>query len=136
MKKILYFALVASILFGCCSVKKVVPEVAIKGNWNIVEAAGVATQEGFNKASISFEEGGKVNGTTSVNSFFGSYTVSGDSLSFSNVGMTRVMGDTMETEDAVVNGINTASLVKFTDKDTAHVYDSEGIEVLKLERVK
>ena len=75
-----------------------------------------------------------MNGCTSINRFFGNYKLKGDSLEFGNIGLTKMMGPTPETERAVVDGLNTGVKLKFTDKDNAVVLSKDGTEVLKLKR--
>ena len=68
-------------------------------------------------------------------SFFGEYSVvvEGDSLKLSNIGMTRMMGPTMEIEDAIVKALGSYSTVNVSDS-TAVMLDEKGEEVLKLRK--
>lgn len=134
MKKVIVMLMGAAVLFGCGTGKKVDAGKAIVGDWEIVEAGGNAVETGFDKATISFDGKGGVNGCTSINRFFGSYSVKGDALELGNVGLTKMMGPTPETERAVVEGLNKGVKVSFTDNDNASILSKDGTEVLKLKR--
>ena len=97
---------VSAIFTGCKN--QVDVSKAIIGDWTIVEADGIAVETGFETPSISFKEDGNVYGNTSINKFFGSYTVASDkssTISFGNMGMTKMAGPTFETENAVTAGL-------------------------------
>ncbi len=136
MKKLIIMLIGAAALCSCGTGKKVDASKAILGDWEIVEAGGHAVETGFDKATISFDANGDVNGCTSINRFFGSYKIKGDALEFGNIGLTKMMGPTPETERAVVDGLNTGVKVKFEDKDNAVVLSKDGAEVLKLKRTE
>ncbi len=136
MKKLMFVIMCVAALCSCGTGKKVDASKAILGDWEIVEAGGNAVETGFDKATISFDEKGGVNGCTSINRFFGSYKLKGDALEFGNIGLTKMMGPTPETERAVVDGLNTGVKVKFEDNDNAVVLSKDGTEVLKLKRAK
>ena len=125
-----------AVLCSCGTGKKIDASKAILGDWEIVEAGGHAVETGFDKATISFDANGGVNGCTSINRFFGSYKLKGDSLEFGSIGLTKMMGPTPEVERAVVDGLNTGVKVKFEDKDNAVVLSKDGTEVLKLRRTE
>ena len=134
MKKLIIMLMGAAMLFGCGTGKKIDASKAILGDWEIVEAGGHAVETGFDKATISFDANGGVNGCTSINRFFGNYKLKGDSLEFGNIGLTKMMGPTPDVERAVVDGLNTGVKLKFEDKDNAVVLSKDGTEVLKLKR--
>ena len=134
MKKVIIMLMSAAVLFGCGTGKKVDASKAIVGDWEIVEAGGHAVETGFDKATISFDAKGGVNGCTSINRFFGSYSLKGDALEFGNIGLTKMMGPTPETERAVVDGLNKGVKVSFEDNDNASILSKDGTEVLKLKR--
>lgn len=137
MKKLFTIVMVCALLSSCGSdEKKVEGNVGnIKGDWLIEEAMGKSTSGGEKEAFISFGEDGKFNGNTTVNSFFGEYSVvvEGDSLKLSNIGMTRMVGPTMEIEDAIVKALGSYSTVNVSDS-TAVMLDEKGEEVLKLRK--
>lgn len=120
-------------LFGCGTKKADVAKLVI-GDWEIVEAGGVPVESGFDKATVSFDSEGGVHGNTSINYFFGEYTVKGDTLEFGNIGLTKMMGPTPDTERAVVDGLNNGVKIKFEDNDNAVILAKDGTEVLKLKR--
>ena len=85
MKKTLFSALVACMAFcNCANVKtnKFSTQPDILGQWTIVEANGMSTDSAETTPFILFGDSGRVNGNASVNTFFGQYTLKGDSISF------------------------------------------------------
>ena len=127
---------VSAIFTGCKD--QVYVSKAIIGDWTIVEADGIAVETGFETPSISFKEDGNVYGNTSINKFFGSYTVASDkssTISFGNMGMTKMAGPTFETENAVTAGLGKASKVKIDNCCSCMEFlDAEGNVVMKLEK--
>lgn len=136
MKKILFVIMSVAALCSCGTGKKVDASKAILGDWEIVEAGGKTVAPGFDKATISFDDKGGVHGNTSINYFFGEYSVKGEGIKFGNVGLTKMMGPTPDVEKAVVDGLNTGVKVKFEDNDNAAVLAKDGTEVLKLKRTE
>lgn len=136
MKKFIAIVMGTALLFSCGTGKKTDASKAIIGDWEIVEAGGVPVESGFDKATVSFDDKGGVHGNTSINYFFGEYTVKGDALEFGNIGLTKMMGPTPETERAVVDGLNTGVKVKFEDNDNASILSKDGTAVLKLKRTE
>ena len=107
MKKTLFSALVACMAFcNCANVKtnKFSTQPDILGQWTIVEANGMSTDSAETTPFILFSDSGRVNGNASVNTFFGQYTLKGDSISFDQLGATMMMGreKDMEEEMAVM----------------------------------
>ena len=137
MKKILLtMCICATTLFTGCK-DSIDASKAILGEWTITEADGIAVETGFETPSISFKEDGKVYGNTSINKFFGSYTVASDksaAVSFGNLGMTKMAGPTFETENAVTSGIGKAAKVRVNSASSIDLIDAEGNVVLKLEK--
>lgn len=136
IKKVFAMILGAALVMSCASGKKVDASKAILGDWEIVEAGGVPVESGFDKATISFDENGGVHGNTSINYFFGGYKLKGDSLEFGNIGLTKMMGPTPDTERAVVDALNTGVKVSFEDNDNASILSKDGSELLKLKRTE
>lgn len=122
---------------SCCdsTKKEACCASCIKGEWNIVSANGVSTDSAATKAFIAFGDSCKINGNGGVNSFFGSYEKSGDTLAFKNVGQTKMMGPHMEIDDAVIDAINKTASVKVCG-DTAKVLNAEGKEIMVLAKKK
>ena len=127
MKKFFYFIACAAIAISCAT-----KTADISGKWNIESACGLSTENGERPAYIIFKDG-KVNGNASVNSFFGEYKYENGKLSFSAMGMTRMMGASMEIEDSVMSAINRLATLKIEGED-AVAYDAEGNAVLTLTR--
>lgn len=131
MKKVLGFLFAAMIMVACSTHSA----VNVDGEWVITNVNGKSTEGGDRQAEIMFDGKGKVNGNASVNSFFGSYSIEGDSLKFGPMGMTRMMGGSMEIEDAITKALGEVATVK-VDGDKAVIMDAQGNEVMQLERKK
>ncbi len=131
MKKVLGFLFAAMIMVACSTHSA----VNVDGEWVITNVNGKSTEGGDRQAEIMFDGKGKVNGNASVNSFFGSYSIEGDSLKFGPMGMTRMMGGSMEIEDAITKALGEVATVK-VDGDKALIMDAQGNEVMQLERKK
>ncbi|MGN0190652.1 MAG: META domain-containing protein [Candidatus Cryptobacteroides sp.] len=137
MKKFLMTACICATAFLTSCKDEVDLSKAILGDWIITEADGIAVETGFDTPAISFKEDGNVYGNTSINKFFGSYTVASDkseAISFGNLGMTRMAGPTFETENAVTAGIGKAAKVKVISTSSVNLTDAEGNVVLRLEK--
>ena len=74
-------------------------------------------------------------GNATVNSFFGDYryVAEGDSLILDHVGMTRMMGGSMEIEAEVEKAINALVTVELADS-VAVLFDKDKNQVMKLRR--
>ena len=130
VKKILLIS--AVVLPGCTAQKEITLE-DIAGQWNIETACGQSTAEGENQAFINFGENGEMTGNTSVNSFFGQYTLKDGKLVLENIGMTRKMGPNMETETAVTEALNAIATIEVKDS-TASVLNEEGKVIMTLKK--
>lgn len=119
---------------SCGSQKKVEGNTAdLYGEWIIEKAMGLSTEGGEKQAFIKFASDGKMNGNASVNSFFGGYELKGDTLKLGNVGMTRMMGPSMDIEDAVVKALGESVTIK-VNKKSASVLDKNGKVVMELKK--
>ncbi|MCQ2959814.1 MAG: META domain-containing protein [Bacteroidales bacterium] len=126
MKKLLLVFSIAMSLFSCsCS-----QSINISGSWHIDDAYGISTEKGENEAVITFQSN-KVNGNTSINSFMGSYNLTDNDLTISNLGMTKMLGPNIEIEDAVVKGLNSVKKC-MVENDKATLFDEEGKEIMHL----
>ena len=105
----------------------------IKGSWDILTASGISTDAGEKRAFISFDSEGKMSGNASVNSFFGSYKCTGNKLELSNIGMTRMLGSSMNVERAITAALNAVSTIR-VNGNAAAMYDSSGKEIMTLKR--
>ena len=136
MKKTLFSALVASaLLFSCTSEKRTVNTSSsnITGEWNITEASGIGTENAETMPFIHFTDSGTVHGNASVNTFFGEYTLKGDSLFFNQMAATSMMGHDMEVEMAVMSALAQCATVDIQDS-TLNVKDHDGNVVMSLTR--
>lgn len=79
--------------------KEAVPDlISLYQNWKVIKLKGMEVISGT--PTISFEEeNGQVAGSTGCNNFFGSFSKSGNDLTFGPLGMTRKMCEDMKTED-------------------------------------
>lgn len=133
MKKIISVAFaVAMIILGSCSTQN---NAKLDGEWLITNACGVNTQGGDSDAFIKFDGKGKVNGNATVNTFFGSYTTSGNTLTFGTMGMTRMMGGSMKMEDAITDALNNTATWEVKN-DEATIFNKDGKPVMTLKRKK
>ena len=130
VKKILLIS--AVVLPGCTAQKETTLE-DIAGQWNIETACGQSTAEGENQAFINFGENGEMTGNTSVNSFFGQYTLKDGKLVLENIGMTRKMGPNMEIETAVTEALNAIATIEVKDS-TASVLNEKGKVIMTLKK--
>ncbi len=99
----------------------------------IEEAMSKSTQGGDSETVIVFNEDGTVGGNTSINSFSGEYKQEGENLTFSNIGLTQAMGESVEIEQAVVEAINNVASIKMTD-DKLEILNKDGNTVLVLKK--
>lgn len=135
MKKALLMACAGIMMLGSCATQS-----SLKGNgetlvgkWMITEAMEKGVENAETKPYIDFAKDGRFNGNASVNSFFGDYTVKGKSIKMDHVGMTRMMGASMDVEDAVTEALNSTSTIE-VEKKNAVVKDKNGKVVMRLER--
>lgn len=138
MKKTLFSALVACMAFcNCANVKtnKFSTQPDILGQWTIVEANGMSTDSAETTPFIQFGDSGRVNGNASVNTFFGQYTLKGDSISFDQLGATMMMGreKDMEMEMAVMAALAQCVTLEVQDS-VLNAKDHDGNVVMSLTR--
>lgn len=135
MKKNLFLtALIAFVLSSCGCNKKVCQQtVDLTGTWVIVTAMDKETKNGDKPAIITFDGNGKVNGNATVNTFFGGYALQGNTISFGNMGMTNMMGKSMDIEQAINEALGHSSTVE-TDGKKAKMKNKAGKTVMTLEK--
>lgn len=132
MKKMIIVAAVALLLGSCASTKND-KAASVVGEWAITEAMQAPTAGSDEPTVITFTAAGDVNGCAGVNRFFGKYNVSDGKISFSNVGSTMKMGQSMDTEAAVLKAINEAATVEVGTSE-AELKDADGKTLMKLAR--
>lgn len=135
MKKALLMACAGIMMLGSCATQSSLKgnEETLVGKWMITEAMEKGVENAETKPYIDFAKDGRFNGNASVNSFFGDYTVKGKSIKMDHVGMTRMMGASMDVEDAVTEALNSTSTIE-VEKKNAVVKDKNGKVVMRLER--
>lgn len=134
MKKLLAMLLAAPFFSSCTSTKSMKENVSLVGEWQVLTAYGVSTEEAATKPFIEFQDSSKMHGNAGVNNFTGIYTLTSDSsLSFGNMGMTRMMGPNMHIEDAVVKALNSAKSIQ-SKGDVIVILDAEGVEAMQIKK--
>ena len=136
MKKTLLSTLVASaFLLGCSDTKNTdsTSTAFITGEWSITQANGISTENSENQPFIHFTDSGTVHGNASLNTFFGEYTLKGDSLFFDQMAATSMMGHDMELEMAIMSALAQCATVEAQDS-TITVKDHGGNTVMTLKR--
>ena len=103
------------------------------GKWDIVEANGLSTDSAETSPFIEFCDSGMVNGHASVNTFFGQYTIKGDSIFFNQMGATTMMGHDMEVETAILTAIAQCATLELQDSLLC-AKDHDGNVVLSMKR--
>ena len=135
MKRFFYAlsaVLALSLLSGCCCDKVCAAEKPVAkakkhmiiGSW-VIEDLPAATAKKIKpspKAEITFE-GSRVYGCAGDNRFFGNLKIEGRKLSFSQMGMTRMMGPNAQYEGYFMEALNKVAQydvdgnVRLLDKD-------------------
>lgn len=138
MKKTLLSALVACMAFCSCTNDNGTgnanaTEPNVIGKWDIVEANGLSTDSAETSPFIEFCDSGMVNGHASVNTFFGQYTIKGDSIFFNQMGATTMMGHDMEVETAILTAIAQCATLELQDSVLC-AKDHDGNVVLSMKR--
>ena len=138
MKKTLLSALVACMAFCSCTNDNGTgnanaTEPNVIGKWDIVEANGLSTDSAETSPFIEFCDSGMVNGHASVNTFFGQYTIKGDSIFFNQMGANTMMGHDMEVETAILTAIAQCATLELQDSVLC-AKDHDGNAVLSMKR--
>lgn len=135
MKKLfsIIIPIVCTVFLSACRSCDVAVQGITSETWNIVEVKGKVISEYDQQPFIMFAEDGRYNGNASVNNFFGEYTIKGESISFSDAGMTRKMGRSMQTETEIMQALFGARKIKVSGNDVT-LSDENGKELLKLSK--
>lgn len=132
IRKFFAFALLCALICSCGSDKKVVGDAKnLYGKWFIEEAMAKSTMDAEKRPFINFDKDGRMNGNASVNTFFGDYSFDGKTLKLDNVGMTRMMGRSMDVERSVSDALDKSVTIKIDGKN-AKVLDKKGNVVMVL----
>ncbi len=107
----------------------------IPGKWIITQAGELSTEQAEQQPYINFTDSGTINGSAAVNTFFGNYTTDGDTIAFTQLGITSMMGDdgNMDIEAAVVQALNNGKSLEMQD-NTLIIKDAQGISLMMLTR--
>ncbi len=136
LKNVFALAAAGFMAVGCATNQAALADVNdIYGEWDITMANGVSTKKGTSPATITFSEDGKVNGCATVNRFFGDYEFNGRTLTFSHIGLTRMMGmeHSMNIERNVIDAVNTTASASI-GKNKVTLYNSKGETTMVLKR--
>lgn len=134
MKTIKLFAIILGTLtMMACGAQRDAQQPDITGKWNIDNAMGISTQTAENPTFIDFEANGKMNGNASVNTFNGSFTLNGENLTLSNIGMTRMMGASMDVEDAITQALNNTASIH-VDGEKAFIFNASNDTIMVLSK--
>ncbi|MBO4806731.1 MAG: META domain-containing protein [Paludibacteraceae bacterium] len=109
------------------------PSISIKGDWKVVSAYEVKMEGQLMQPYISFQDSGRVAGSTGVNFFSGEYSSKGEVLSFGDMDMTRRASADMEAESAIVKALHSATSFRSKDGDLI-IRDAEGKDVMVLRK--
>ncbi len=131
-RKILACSL-ATTAFGCNSGKNSIMTSDIYGEWRIENAMGKSTAGAESETFISFSKDGNVNGCASVNNFYGEYKYENGRLSFSNVGMTQMLGYSMDVDDAISEALRKTAMIEIKG-NTATVKSLDGKAIMTLKK--
>lgn len=107
---------------------------SLLGDWLIANAFGNQTSEASDTAFVSFATDGTASGCTGANSFTANFSSDSNSISFSEIGSTKMAaGPYRETEQAVLRALESAKSYTL-EGSTALVADSTGSVILTLIR--
>lgn len=122
-------------MMACASGRQVQEQVSLLGKWEIVAVAGCDSVEAENAPYIDFAEGGSMNGCAGCNRMMGNYVADTlkQTLSFEQVGSTRMMCRDMQTEDAVLSAMGKVSGYRM-EKDQLVLTDDAGQTLLRLNK--
>ncbi len=124
MKKIyLLFALLLPLAFACKTANPVQTatetETILDAYWMLLSIEGESPQAPNNTRTAYLrlqESENDIKGFSGCNNFFGKYTLSGNSLSFSNLGSTRMMCPDMEQESRFMNVLERVTAYSIADR--------------------
>jgi heat shock protein HslJ len=87
------------------------PETLLRGNWTVREIDGKPLLIG-SEMTLAFSDDGAIAGTASCNRYFGKFTLTGESLTISSLGATRMMCDAalMEQENRFLKILEATTL--------------------------
>lgn len=128
------FTIIAAIFaLASCSASKQLEASDLVGKWAIVKAMDISTEGAERHAFIEFDNDGRMNGNASVNTFFGGYELKGNQLTFSNIGMTMMMGASMDIEQAITKALDGSVTVK-SKGNTLYFLNSNKKTIMTLEK--
>ena len=127
MRKTIIMTLTGIMMLCSCATKTITSDnlAALTGRWAIVEAMQKGV-EGADKAPF-------IQFNASVNSVFGGFTMKGDKVDFGNLGMTRMLGKSMDIETNISQALDNAATIEVR-KEGAVMKDKDGNIVMRLKR--
>lgn len=117
MKKIIVLlaAAVATISFTMCSNNGKIP---VESNWaveSLYSGSGEIAIPADHKATLAFQKDSKMAGDSGCNKFFGEFKAGSSSLTFSNMGSTRMMCPDMQFENAYMDALSKVASYKISE---------------------
>jgi heat shock protein HslJ len=139
MKKIYYLILLVLMwLYGCKTASPADPqsetETILDAYWMLLSMDGESPQAPNNThtAYLRLQENeNDVKGFSGCNNFFGKYTLSGSSLTFSNLGSTRMMCPDMEKETEFMRMLERVTSYSLSDRILTFYEDKEAIATFR-----
>jgi len=133
--KIMTLAGLGAGMMACASSKQKVEEMSLTGRWDIVAVAGCDSVSAEREPFIDFAESGSLNGCAGCNRLLGNYVADTvkQTLSFGQVGSTRMMCRDMQTEDAVLEAMGKVKAYRM-ENGNLMLTDNEGKTVLTLKK--
>lgn len=106
--------------------------------WELVSINQETIDSALKEPTLLFEESGsKVNGFAGCNQFFGSYSLSADSLSFSGLGSTKMFCEqSQELEDQYLGRLSEVTHFVVSQNGSALTLLSDAVPVLEFRKGK
>lgn len=127
----------AIVTFGERSFKGCAGEPAslLQGDWRIIAIGGKPIVR-HSKPTLSFDREGRIHGNGSCNRYFGSFKLTGEGLSISETGASRMMCEQplMDQEHNLLRGLESVGQFKVASSGSLRLLDKEGRIAVSLRR--
>lgn len=124
-----FVLLCALVLVSCASSAE-----ALRGDWRLVHMEGGPNVFGERAPTLSFNEPGRAGGFAGCNQFFATVTHSGDAVTFSQIGATRMFCEqAMPIESAYLAALANVRNAR-EEEGRLLMFDAAGTETLRFER--
>jgi heat shock protein HslJ len=103
------------------------PKTLLLGNWTVLEIDGKPVLSG-SEVTLTFGDDGTTAGNASCNRYFGKFTLTGESLTISSAGATRMMCDqpVMEQEDRFLKILEATSRFEIRQDGSLVLHAKDG----------